>query len=245
MIGFDLSPKTTWLFCMTHPDDEIFIITWIKRLIENGNKVYISWTHSNSIRKLESIQVGQLLKIPEEHLFFHEGTDGSIASEMIILKENFQNMIDIVKPDRIACGAFEQGHIDHDATNFLVSLCYQGPIFEIPFYHTYLTRFPALNKFSDSSNEEKIFLTKNEATFKKKAVKMYPSQNIARNVFAHEYLKKCFLKTPEFFHIERLRKQPDIDYSKPNHSNMIRRKLQNHKTWKCWINELSNFYKHS
>ncbi|MEA2552601.1 MAG: hypothetical protein QOJ65_777, partial [Fimbriimonadaceae bacterium] len=154
MKAFDTNPKLRWLFCMTHPDDEISICAWIRHLTQQGNEVHISWTHSNPTREAEARAVSLLLGVPNKHLHFLHSTDGRIPEEMPILLRKFQNLMDEVRPDRVCCGAFEQGHLDHDATNFLVRHSFHGPIFEIPFYHTYLTRFQRLNRFAHPAGEE-------------------------------------------------------------------------------------------
>ena len=46
------------------------------------------------------------------------------------LLSSFRAMMARVKPDRVVCGAFEQGHLDHDATHWLVTHSFDGPVFE-------------------------------------------------------------------------------------------------------------------
>ena len=46
MTLFDADIGERWLFCMTHPDDEISICAWIRRLTDAGVDVFLSWTHS-------------------------------------------------------------------------------------------------------------------------------------------------------------------------------------------------------
>ena len=111
---------------MTHPDDEISICAWIKRLAQNGNPVYLNWTHSNPIREAEAIEVAGKLGVPKANLSFMGATDGNIRFEMAELLPKFQDLLDRVRPDRVACGAFEQGHLDHDATNWLVNRAFHG-----------------------------------------------------------------------------------------------------------------------
>ena len=62
---------------MTHPDDEMSICAWIRRLTQNGNEVHISWTHSNAVREAEARAVAVLLGVPDRNLHFFGASDGS------------------------------------------------------------------------------------------------------------------------------------------------------------------------
>jgi LmbE family N-acetylglucosaminyl deacetylase len=219
---------------MTHPDDEISICAWMQRLLLNGNAVYISWTHSNPIREREARHVAKLLGVPQEHLFFFGATDGSVCDEIPSLLPRFRKMIDSIKPDRVCCGAFEQGHLDHDATNYLVSRCFSGPVLEIPFYHTYLTRIQRLNRFSDPSGEEIYTLNRDQQTLKKRVARNYPSQNIWSVLLSYEAWQKARFKPIELAKSERMRVQTHQDFRKPNHPHHLARRIRRSKTWKRW-----------
>jgi LmbE family N-acetylglucosaminyl deacetylase len=73
---FDPDPTLRWAFCMTHPDDEISICAWIKWLAENGNDVFLSWTHSNPSREREARAAAALMGVPEDRLMFFDAPDG-------------------------------------------------------------------------------------------------------------------------------------------------------------------------
>ncbi|HSI72123.1 MAG TPA: PIG-L family deacetylase [Fimbriimonas sp.] len=235
---FDTDPSLTWLFCMTHPDDEISICAWIHRLVQNGNKVYISWTHSNRVRENEGRAVAHLLGVPTDRLFFHAAIDGSACDEIHELLPRFRKMMDGIKPDRVVCGAFEQGHIDHDTTNWLVNHSFDGPVLEVPFYHTYLTKLQRINQFSDASQEQVLQLTPDEQRLKKTVARQYPSQNIWKVLCWYEAWQKVRLKPNALAQSERMRFQTHKNFFKPNHPSRLAAKVEKCPTWKRWTSAL-------
>lgn len=231
---FSTDPELRWLFCMTHPDDEISVCAWIRRLVRNGNDVFISWTHSTPIREHEARSVAKLLGIPVERLFFFGATDGAVCDEIPALLPKFREVMAAVKPDRVCCGAFEQGHLDHDSTNYLVSRSFDGPILEAPFYHSYLTRVQRINRFSDPGGEEVLNLTPEEQRLKKRIARQYPSTNIWSVLLSYEALQKVRFRRIELAKTERMRVQVARDFRKPNHPPLLARKIRRGKAWKRW-----------
>jgi len=219
---------------MTHPDDEISICAWIHRLVRNGNPVFMSWTHSNPTREAEGRAVAHLLGVPSSHLFFFEATDGSACHEIPQLLPVFLKMMEEVRPDRVCCGAFEQGHIDHDTTNLLVNYTFSGPILEIPFYHTYLTRFQILNRFSDPRGQEVLPLEIDERRLKTTIARQFPSQNIWSVLLWYEIWQKARLKPIELTRTERMRLQTHRRFTRPNHPPRLAAKIRRSDTWTRW-----------
>jgi LmbE family N-acetylglucosaminyl deacetylase len=238
---FSTDPKLKWLFCLTHPDDEISICVWIKRLVENGNQVYLSWTHSYPIREHEARNVAKMLGVPQENLTFFAATDGSVCDELSTLLPQFKKLMDTVQPDRVCCGAFEQGHIDHDATNFLVNKTFSGPVLEIPFYHTYLTRAQRINHFSQPQGQEILHLTKQEQELKKKVARLYPSQNIWSVLLTYEAWQVARFKPIALAKTERMRFQTHCDFKTPNHEPALARRVVFSKIWKRWRRALRKY----
>ena len=218
--AFDPDPNIRWLFCLTHPDDELSIAVWIRRCVQNGCEVYLSWTHATETRKKEARAVAHMLGVPPDRLFFHGGTDGSVCDEMAALLPSFQKMIDSVKPDRAVCGAFEQGHLDHDATHWLLAHAFDGPVFEAPFYHAYTGRVQTMNRFSDPSRQETIRPTKDERKLKRALARQYPSQNIWSVLLWYELVHQgARLRPFRLAFSERLRLVDNVDYdqARPPH----------------------------
>jgi LmbE family N-acetylglucosaminyl deacetylase len=233
--AFDVNPKLRWLFCMTHPDDEISICAWIRTLVKNGNEVFVSWTHSNPVRESEARAVAHLMGIAPGHLFFFGATDGGACDEIPDLLPRFRQMMSAVRPDRVVCGAFEQGHMDHDATNYLVSHSFDGPIYEVPFYHTYLTRLQRLNRFSDRRGEEVLALNSDLQHFKKMVARQYPSQNIWRVLLWYEIYSKARLRPGVLIRTERMRLQRSLNYLQPNHRPRLAARVQKSAAWRRWV----------
>ncbi len=239
MTAFDDNLNLKWLFCLTHPDDEIFIASWIKQLTSKGCQVYLSWTHHTHLRKKESILAAKILGVPEENLFFLDGRDGYILEDIPNLQDSFNKIIQDIKPDRIACGAFEQGHIDHDATNFMVNQIYDGPIFEIPFYHTYLTMFPKVGTFLNRDNIEVRYLNSSDRITKKNVLNVFRSQSIKLNILAYELKEKLLLNGGNFFKREEMRLQTHKNFMRPNYPDAIGELLKQNKVWARWIDVIS------
>jgi hypothetical protein len=231
---FDPNPDLRWLFCLTHPDDEISIAAWIRRLTSNGNSVFLSWTHSNPTREAEARAAALLMGVNQNNLFFHGATDGFVCMEIGALLPKFAAMVNEVHPHRICCGAFEQGHLDHDATNFLVNHVANCPVLEIPFYHTYTTRLQTLNRFSDPRGEEILLLEPNEHQFKRMIAKQYPSQNIWQVLLWYEISQTARLRKMVLAKSERLRLQSTLDFRKPNHPPRIAAKVIRSNSWRIW-----------
>ena len=239
---FDPDPQLRWLFCMCHPDDEISICCWIRRLVQLGAEVYMSWTHHTEVRAREARYVAKWLGVAETHLFFHNGRDGRICEEMPDLVQGYQEMVRAVRPDVIACGAFEQGHLDHDATNLLVNRVFSGRVLEIPFYHTYLNRRPLVNRFADSTGEEILELTEDEQCFKVKFAKSYPSQAIYRNLVLDE-IRRRIMRNPDrpLKATERMRHQTHFDYLTPNLPPRLAAKVVKSENWQRWQRAVRDF----
>lgn len=237
---FDPDPNLRWLFCMTHPDDEISICAWIRRLAQAGNDVFISWTHSTDVREREARAVAKLFGIPEERLWFFGAPDMGVIEQMGDLLPIYRDMIADVQPDRAVCGAFEQGHLDHDATNWLVNHSFEGPVLEVPFYHAYLRRYQRLNRFADPTGQEVIHLSKEEQRFKKRVARQYPSQRIWSNLVWYEIYQGMRLKAIELPKTERMRLQTHREWLRPNLPDSLARRVARTATWRRWLHALSD-----
>ena len=144
---FDPDPTLRWLFCMTHPDDEISICAWIRRLAAAGAHVSMCWTHTAPHRESEARAVADLLGVPAQNLTFLGAPDGTVCNHLAELLPLMRTAVAKARPDRVVCGAFEQGHLDHDSTNWLVHRAWNGLVLEVPFYHSYHTRLQTMNCF--------------------------------------------------------------------------------------------------
>ncbi len=230
---FDPDPNLVWLFWPTHPDDELATAGWIAHLAHLGIEVHLAWTHDTPVRRAEALNAATLLGVPEERTYFHGATDGKAYAEFEELARRFSETVARVKPDRVVCGAFEQGHIDHDATNFLLNQVCDRPILEAPYYHTYLTRMPVINRFADPEGQELWELEEGDRKVKKQVLNAYPSQAIKKNLIFAEIRARVtgqgHLMSPE-----RLRLQVHKDFLEPNLPQRLRERVMATEQWANW-----------
>lgn len=217
---------------MTHPDDELAVAPWIKRL-GNGGKVWISWTHATPVREAEARQAAARLGVPEKRLRFFHAPDGGVAEDMPRLLPLFKQMMQEIKPDRVVCGAFEQGHLDHDATNLLVNLSYDGTVLEAPFYNTYLTRMPTLNRFATDEGGEELPVEPSERKLTIEVARSYKSQRIAWNLYWGN-LRELLLHKERLGAVVRLRTQSHRDFLRPNLPDDLRKRVEQTAQWRRW-----------
>jgi LmbE family N-acetylglucosaminyl deacetylase len=220
---------------MTHPDDEISIGAWIKRLTTHGADVFISWTHDTPVRRKEARDAARMLGVRQNRLYFHHAPDQGVAERIGPLLGRFHQMVSDIKPDRICCGAFEQGHIDHDATNCIVNQVFKGPVFEIPFYYTYRTKRPIINRFATPAGQEILHLHPDEQQFKLFLSKQYPSQAIWRNLLLAETRQRMTRpRDARLKATERMRRQTHFDFLKPNLPEPLAEAVRRTPTWMRW-----------
>ncbi|MBA3725738.1 MAG: PIG-L family deacetylase [Armatimonadetes bacterium] len=237
MALFELPPNPQrWLFAFTHPDDEISIGAWMRRLVQAGADVWAGWSVTDPVRAAEGTSVIEKLGAPKERLFYHGMPDKGACEHLPELASLWSSAIERAKPERIALGAFECGHIDHDSTNFAVHRACDGriPMLEIPLYHTYLTRTPVLNRFADPRGEEVLGLEPEEWRLKREVSRMYKSQNIGRLLVyatAWGWMKG---RPPALCRTERMRLQTHFDYETPNLPEPLRSRVMATETWRRW-----------
>jgi len=174
------------------------------------------------------------LRVPQSHLTFLDGPDGGVVEDIPRLLPEFKSLMSEIRPDRVVTTAFEQGHLDHDATNFLVNHTYDGPVFEVPLYHTYLTRFPKMGVFADPCGQELLPLSPAEQALKIRLAKLFPSQTIWRNVVAYSILNRVRLQPMHLRDSERLRLQTHQEFLRPNLPPHLARRVIASDPWRRW-----------
>ena len=235
MSAFDVAAGERVLFVFTHPDDELGLTAFIGRLLSRGVAVRVCWTHSTPVREAESRAAMGALGLAQGSLTFLGGKDGAVVDSLPELRPAMRSLIAEHAPTRAVTLAFEQGHIDHDATNLLVNLCFDGPVYETPLYHTYLTKTPKLHCFSSHEGEETILITPEERAVKKRLVRMYPSQTLRRNLMMYEMMHALTMRRPRLFLYERMRLQRHKDFLRPSHPAALARRVEACRTWKRWV----------
>lgn len=239
--AFDPDPNLKWLFCFAHPDDEVAVGAWIRRLSAQGGEVWLSWTHDTPIRRAEALGAARLLQVPDERCTFLGASDGRVVEEMGRLQPAFRSLMEKVRPDRVCTLAFEQGHLDHDATNLLVNVSFDGPVLEYPMYHPYTVAIQTLNEFADPSGEEVLDLTLEERRFKAELLRRYPSQTIRRNVFWYGIYRRLLLRPVYLDRLERMRVQTHFDFLRPNLPPKMADRVRRSAQWRRWVEHVEPF----
>lgn len=223
------------LFAFCHPDDEVAIFAAMHRMVKNGALLSALWTHSTSIREAESRAALDLIELAGDQQFYLGGPDGELPEAMPTLLPKVQSVIQTVKPDRIISVAFEQGHLDHDATNYMVNCAFDGPVAEYPMYTPYTVRIPTINRFADATGEVVISLTPEEQALKERAVRHYPSQTIHRNAFWYQIWQALRLRPVRLNATERARWQPPTDFRQPVVLPPAREAVLASPQWQRWL----------
>lgn len=240
---FDPDPNKRWLFVFTHPDDELAIAAWVHRLASRGIEVSAAWSVANAVREGEARNSMRDLGVRDDALFFFEYPDGNACEHLVEMTESFRSVIGERKPTDIVVCAFECGHLDHDSTNFAVCTAAAATgarILEYPLYHTYLTRFPILNRFADAGDEEQLPLTKDERKLKWKIARNYPSQNIASLLIWYRVAGAVGLRPSGLRERERLRLRKETDYLSPSLPPKLATKVVKSPKWGRWVRCVRN-----
>ncbi len=237
---FDPDPNLRWLFALTHPDDELAIAAWIRRLALAGAEVHLSWTTSNPERRWEARDAARSLGVPEDRLHFLPGLDRAVETQLESLLPVVRALVEAVEPDRIVVGAFEQGHLDHDSTNFLFARATADGnaigLLETPLYHAYCQPIPTLNRFAaPSPTESTLPLAPIEIEFKKALARSYPSQNIWGNVLLYRVLQILRGEKETIGTVERLRLQTHFDFRAPNLPAPLAARVIRTARWRRWL----------
>lgn len=241
MRAFDENPQLRWLFVFAHPDDELGVCAWMRRLVGAGATVRACWIHHTPVRKAEAVRSMLAIGVAEEALWFLPGDDGRIAEQMPELWPLLRRTVSEAKPDRVVTIAFEQGHLDHDATNMLVNRSFDGPVFEYPMYHPYTRRIQILNRFATPEGQEILELTEEECELKKRLARAYPSQNIHSVLVWYHVYRWLTLRPVHLCRSERLRRQTHRDYCTPNLPARFRREVERSEEWRRWLAAATRF----
>lgn len=238
--AFDPKPQR-WLFVFPHPDDELSIAAWLRRLARSESETFAIWVHATARREAESRRVAESLGLAADRLYFLGGEDKRLARQMATLTPQIARIVNHVRPDRVATAAFEQGHLDHDATNFMANMAFAGPIFEFPLYHTYLTPAPFMGRFADPHGEEVLDLDPEESRLKRQLSWAYPSQRIAMNLILHEARELILGRRPQLAYHERMRLQVHLDFRRPNLPPRLARRVEQSRRWQAWLRALDEY----
>lgn len=135
-----------FLFLFAHPDDDTFICGTMKMLLEAGAEVHAAWLTSGDyfgqgeLREAELARAMEILGLDELCIHLLRLPDLGLIYNMDEGIALVADLLGTLKPDSVFVTAFEGGHPDHDAVNYL---CYEGctragvqpRLFEFPLYN--------------------------------------------------------------------------------------------------------------
>lgn len=154
-------------------------------------------------------------------IFFLGDSAGPFCDQELFLNldaavEAFAAAVEREQPEALLTLAYEGGHPDHDACNFIMSVIaprFALPAWEMPLYHRSADGISAQQKFVRESPEEHLLrATPKEVQIKRAMFQAYQSQ---------------FESLPPF-HLEeeRFQRLPAHDYSRPPHDGRL-----NYEMW--------------
>jgi LmbE family N-acetylglucosaminyl deacetylase len=141
-----LDKNAKYLFIFAHPDDEVVIAGTMKQLLDGGAEVEAAWVTCGDYfgnietRLAELARVTTILGLREDSIHLLRLPDLGLVRMLNQAVDKVADMLKSVKPDAIFANAYEGGHPDHDAVNFLAyEASYRADIkpklYEFPFYN--------------------------------------------------------------------------------------------------------------
>lgn len=191
LTGLNLNHEEKYLFVFAHPDDDVFISGLMKRLILSDIEIHGVWLTSGGYlggqehRETELRQAISVLGLPPERTALLRFPDLGLIDSMDRAAVQLSAILTDYRPQNVFVTAFEGGHPDHDATNFIV---YEARfraglncrLFEFPLYNgsgSFLTWRWRINAFP-LGGPEMFFqpLSPVEIDCKHKMMNIYSSQ---------------------------------------------------------------------
>jgi len=231
-VVFCPEPRNRWGFVFPHPDDEIAIIGWMAWLVAQRISVSAIWMHSTSEREAESRAVMARTGITD--LTFLTAPDGKLIETWRTYKPPLAAWLASRSITHPVTVAFEQGHLDHDVTNWLVNRNSVSPVRELPLYHPYSRKILRANTFAGEGISESRALGSDEFELKRSLLRAYPSQRIGAILRTYRTVHRL-LGNPDPFRSEKMRIQTWTDFAAPNHTDPLRQEILNSERWARWI----------
>ncbi len=231
---FDSDPNLRWVFFFAHPDDELAVAAWLKRLVAASVDVTCCWAHATPIREQESRKAVARIA-PSVPMRFADFPDGNLVDVLCDLKRWVSDQIAEARPDRVVVTAYEQGHLDHDSLSYAVSQMATCPVLEYPMYHHYGRWIQRISRYADPTGEEILRLTQEETNWKRALLDCYPSQTVRRNIRLAESASKLIGAPSTLLAEERLRIQPTIDPTRTVHSGRDAQMIERTREWRRWL----------
>ncbi len=214
------------LLVVAHQDDDVFIVSRIKRHLEAGAEVWVVWTASSEPfgeeyaerRVEEARQAAGLLGIPRSNLYFLRYPDGATHRALLEIITELRAVIAGVGPDIVYVPAYEMGHIDHDIAHFAAvrttrDLDLDCRLVEFPIYSAFQTGWPfpfRLRRYPKSLETQVRALAEDEYGFVVQYWGVYASQKSRFGLYMSFISSKRSVLGAEF-----TRDVPAYDYEAP------------------------------
>lgn len=191
------------------------------------------WAHSTPVREAESRRGFELIGPTDLH--FHTLPDGDVVDHLGALADLVRGHAAEFQPTDVVSMHFEQGHLDHDACSWAAWQVTGVRHWEFPMYHTYLTAFQKLGRFSRPEGQHILSLDAEEQRFKTALTHCYPSQTLRRNIVAYQVARLLMLSPISLAHTERFLVDARPDFRAPNHPPRLARRVAESDRWRRWL----------
>jgi LmbE family N-acetylglucosaminyl deacetylase len=135
-----------YLFLFAHPDDEALIAGTMRMLLTQGAHVHAAWITSGDyfggrdLRERELSKAMNILGLGEERVRLLRLPSLRLLRQLPRYSRLVSDLMEEVRPDTVFVTAYEGGHPDHDAVNFMASyalkrLSFKATLFEFPLYN--------------------------------------------------------------------------------------------------------------
>ena len=135
------------LFLFAHPDDDVFIAGTMRLLLEWGADLLCLWLTSGNyfgkgeLRETELADAAKILGLHKSRIRLLKLPDLGLVSMLDRAGDLVAQVMAEFRPNKIFATAFEGGHPDHDAGNFLAYEARSragiaAEIFEFPLYNS-------------------------------------------------------------------------------------------------------------
>jgi len=179
------------LFLLAHPDDEILMSGVIQRFVKNDIPVHLAWLTSGDlfgkgeVREKELASAAELLGVPSEHRHLFRLPDMGLVRNLRLVFECTTELVSRLEPSHVFAPAYEGGHPDHDALNFIAHSVWQSmrqsfSLFEFPLYNGtghFFFLWLRVNSFVPGTGQiEKHVLDSEQVALKGRLIDIYNSQ---------------------------------------------------------------------
>ncbi len=135
-----------FLFLFPHPDDDVFVAGLMQGLLRSGATITCVWLTSggaggdSSVREREIEAAMDILGLPSHDRVLLRLPDMGLLGAMGSGADLVAGLVAHHRPDGIFVTAFEGGHVDHDAANFIAAEAVRRAdadtaLFEFPTYN--------------------------------------------------------------------------------------------------------------